>query len=139
MSESNQEGILDVREWSEGLFGCPGVVVSSSRMSGSGPKSLSEVRKWSEGPPGCPGVVRRTSRISLSGGRPFWMSGSCRDYPGIQEALPILWESSGDHPGCPGVVGRPSRMSGRGREGVPNVWEQFGGISDGRERYGDTP
>ena len=59
-------GVLsDVREWSGGLFGCPGVVGRPSRMSGSGRDDLrksengwmvlSDVREWSGDPHKCPG------------------------------------------------------------------------------------
>ena len=45
------------------------------------------------------GVVRRLFRKSVSGGRPFRMSGSCR------EAIPDIWEWSRDPPKFPVVVG----------------------------------
>ena len=59
----------DVREWSGGRPGCPGVVGRLSWMSGIGCKALPDVREWSGGTPGCPEVVMR----------PFWMSGSGRE------------------------------------------------------------
>ena len=43
------------------------------------------------------------------------MSGSGR------EAIPDVWEWSGDLSGCPGVVKRLFRMSGSGREAHSNV------------------
>ena len=46
MSGSGRESLEDVREWSGGLPGCPGVV---------------------HRPQGCPGVVRRRSRMSVTG------------------------------------------------------------------------
>ena len=68
---------LDVREWSVGPAGCPGVVERHALLSVSGRKSLPDVwsarealpdvREWSGGPPGFPGVVGRPSRISVSG------------------------------------------------------------------------
>ena len=36
MFGSGREALLDIREWSGGPPGCPGVVGRSSRMSGSG-------------------------------------------------------------------------------------------------------
>ena len=44
-----------------------------------------------------------------------------------REALPDVWEWSGDHPGCPKVVGRPSRMSGCVREALLYVRVWSGG------------
>ena len=61
MSGSDQKALPDVREWSVGLRGCPGVVGRQSRMSGD--------------PSACPGVVRGPSRMSGSG----------------REALPEVW------------------------------------------------
>ena len=55
MSGSGQEALPNVREWSEGPLGCPGVVGAHS-----------DVRERSGGPTGCQGVFRR----------PSWMSGS---------------------------------------------------------------
>ena len=63
-----QEAHLDVRKWSGGLHGCPGVVGSPSRMSksgrealtggwdssqmtGSGRETLPHVQEWSVGSP----------------------------------------------------------------------------------------
>ena len=95
MSGSGQEALPNVREWSGGPPGCPGVVGMSSQMSGSGQESLSDVREalpdvrvWSRGPPGCPRVV-----------------GSGR------EAHLDVWKWSG-------VVGSPSRMSRSGSEAL---------------------
>ena len=69
-------------------------------MSAIGPETLRDVRNWSGDPPGCSGVV----------GRPSQMSGSGR------EALPDVWEESGDpsngwgsFPGCPEVLGGPPK------------------------------
>ena len=77
MSGSGREAIPDVRKWSGGHAGCPGVVGRPSRcprvvgrpfrMFGSCREALSDVREWSGGPLGCPGVVRRPSRMSGSG------------------------------------------------------------------------
>ena len=66
------------------------------RMSGSGREALLDVQEWSECPPGYPGVVGIPCQMFLSGGKPFWMSGSCREAP---------------------------RMSGNGRETLLDVWE----------------
>ena len=89
MSGNGREALPDVREWSGGPPGCPGVVGMPSRMSRSGWEALPENREWSGGLPDvweclgglprCPGVV----------GRP---------------------------PGCLGVVGRLSQMSESGKE-----------------------
>ena len=58
MSRSSRETLLNVREWSVGLLGSPGVVRSPSRMavspfriSGSGPEALPDVQLWSEALP----------------------------------------------------------------------------------------
>ena len=73
MSRSGREAILDVREWSGCLPGCPGafrrphgyprVVERPSQMSGSGCESLLDVWQWSGGPPRCPGVVGRPCQM----------------------------------------------------------------------------
>ena len=69
MSWSGQRALLDVREWSGGSPGSPGMVWSpihlfgsgqealtvgrdAFQMSGSGQKALPDVREWSGGPPG---------------------------------------------------------------------------------------
>ena len=57
---------LDVREWSLGSPGCPGVVGRPSVMPGSGRDALPVVGECSGGFPGCPGVVVRISRMSGS-------------------------------------------------------------------------
>ena len=51
MSGSGREAIPDVRMWSRGRPGWPGVVVSPSWMSGSIREALPDVREWSGGPP----------------------------------------------------------------------------------------
>ena len=62
--------------------------------------------------------------MSLIGGRPFWMSSSCREaLPDVRDALSVVCEWSGDTPGCPGVVGSPYRMSWSGREHLPDIQE----------------
>ena len=53
MSGRGREALLDVREWSEGLPGCPGVVGRRSQMSLSGREALPDVWERSGGPPGC--------------------------------------------------------------------------------------
>ena len=82
MTSSGREAHQDVREWSGGPPGCPGVVwrptwspggssrflgviERPSEMSGSGREALPYVREWSGVPPGCPQVVETVS----------WMSG----------------------------------------------------------------
>ena len=42
MSGNGQETLPDVREWSEGPSGCPGVVGRPFRMSGSGREANSD-------------------------------------------------------------------------------------------------
>ena len=54
MSGSGPEALPDVRKWSGGPCGCPGVAGRPSQMSGSGQETLLNVREWSGGPPGCP-------------------------------------------------------------------------------------
>ena len=109
-------------------------------MSGSGWKTLPAVREWWEALPdvrelsgvspgslggqlGGLGMVGTPSRMSLRGGRPLWMSGSCR------VALPDTHEWSGGLPICPGVVGRPCQMSGSCRKDPAGclgvVWRPF--------------
>ena len=77
----------------------------------------------------------RHSRMSLRGGRPFRMSGSCREaLPNVREDLPVVREWSRDPSECPGgpprfpvVVGMFSLMSGSVWEAVPDVQECSGG------------
>ena len=45
MSGSGRDGIPNVREWSGGPLGCPGVVWRPSRLSGSGRETLPDVRE----------------------------------------------------------------------------------------------
>ena len=75
MSGSDWEAVPDVREWSGGPPGCPGVVKSPSWMSESDRKAHPNVREWSGGPPGCLRVVGRPFRISR---RPFRIPSSGR-------------------------------------------------------------
>ena len=96
-----REALLDIREWSGGPPGCPGVVESSSRLFESGRETL----RMS----GIP------TEISGSGQRPSLMSGSSR------EDLPDVRECSRGSPGSSEVVGWPSRMSGNGREALLDV------------------
>ena len=77
MSGSGREALPDVREWSGGTPGCPGIIDRPSRMSGSGRspsrtsgssrETLGDVWEWSGGPFGFPGLVGRPSRMSGSG------------------------------------------------------------------------
>ena len=46
-----RKALLDVREWSGGSTGCPGVVGRPSRMTGSGREALPYDQEWSGGPP----------------------------------------------------------------------------------------
>ena len=48
MSRSGWEAFPDVREWSRGPPGCPGVVGRPSRMSGSVREALPVVQEWRE-------------------------------------------------------------------------------------------
>ena len=115
-------GPLDFREWSGDFPGCPVVVGWLSRMFGSGLKSLQNVRwplpdfwEWSVGPLECPGDVESPIRTSRSGGRPSWMSSSCR------ESLLDVRELSVNSPVCLGVVGRNFQMFESGRLALPDV------------------
>ena len=103
MFGSGWEALQDVRKWSGGPPGCPGVVGRPSRMSGCGREALSDVREtrpdvreWSEGSLVRPAVFRMPSRMSRIG----------REAP----------------PGCLGVVERPSQMSRSVRVALPYVW-----------------
>ena len=51
MSGSGSEALPNVREWSRGPPGCPGVIQRPSRMSDSGREDIPVVREWSGGPP----------------------------------------------------------------------------------------
>ena len=46
MSGSDRQSLLDVREWSKGPPGCPGVNGKPSRMSESGREDLPYVLEW---------------------------------------------------------------------------------------------
>ena len=61
MSVSGWEALSDVREWSGGPHGYPGVVRRPCRLSGSGQEALLDVRELSGGPAECPRVGRRPS------------------------------------------------------------------------------
>ena len=116
MSGSGRESLSNVCEWLAGPPGCPGVFRMPSRMSGSGLEvlpdvsgrdALPNVREWSGGSPKCQGVVGRVFRMSVSGGRPFWISDSCRE--------------------APRMSGRPSRVFESHRDTLPHVCEWLGG------------
>ena len=47
MSGSGRDANQDVRAWSGGPPGCPGVVNRPSRMSGSSQEAVPDVREWS--------------------------------------------------------------------------------------------
>ena len=85
MSGSGREVLPDIREWSGGPPGCPGLLGSSYRFRYDSTEF--------------PGVVGRPSRMSESG----------------REALPDVREWSGDSSWCSRVVGRLSWRSGSGR------------------------
>ena len=119
MCGSGWEVPQDVREWSAGLPGCPGMVGR---------------------PPGCPGVFvssREASQMSGiglealpdigSGRKAPQMSGSgCEVLLDVREwsrGRPDVREFSGVPPGCLGMVGRPSTMFRNGRESLPDVKE----------------
>ena len=72
-SSSVRETLKEVRDWSGGPSGGPGLVKRPSwrsewpiRTSGNGREALWEVRVWFGGLPGGPGVVGRPSRRSGS-------------------------------------------------------------------------
>ena len=67
MSGSGGEAFRNVREWSRGPLGCPGVLERSSKRSECSRGFLPDVREWWEDPPGCPVVVKSTLRMSGSG------------------------------------------------------------------------
>ena len=107
MSVSVPVALEDVREWSGGPPGCPGVFGRPSRMSGCGRETLGDVRESLSDA----GSGRETPRMSRSS----------------REAFPDVREWSGGPPKCPGLVGWPFRMSGSGREALPDVREWFEG------------
>ena len=73
MSGSGREAILNIREWSGCLPGCPGalgsphgclgVVGRPSWMSGSGREAIPDVQEWSGDPPGCPKSPHRSPGV----------------------------------------------------------------------------
>ena len=83
-----QKYLPNVREWSEGPPGCPGVVLIPSRMFGRTSRMFGRTSR----------MFGRTSRISGSG----------------REALPEVQKWSGGPPASLEVVGRPFRMFGSG-------------------------
>ena len=133
MSGCGQEALPDVRVWSEGPPGCPGVVGRPSRMSGSGREALTvgretfpNVWEWSGGPPGCPGVVRRPSRMSGSG------RVTLPDVRSGQEDLLDVCECSGGVTGGWEVHTDVQEWSGG-----PHMWS--GSLPDVQEWSGDPP
>ena len=73
-SGSGWEALPEVREWSVGNPGGPGVVGRPSRSSRrpirrfrSGREAIPDVLEWSKGPPEGPGVVEMPTRRSGSG------------------------------------------------------------------------
>ena len=103
MCGSGRVALSDIWEWLGGCPGCPRVVVTHSRMSGSGGRhlriagsgreALLVVQEWLGGSPECPGLVEKPSCMS---GRPSWMSASGREallYAGSdRKALPDVLE-----------------------------------------------
>ena len=61
MFGSCREAIPNVREWTGGPLGCPGVVGIPSLIFGSGREALPDIREFPGVPPGCPDVVGRPS------------------------------------------------------------------------------
>ena len=122
ISGSGRETLPNVREWSGGPAGCPGVVERPSQMFGSCREPLTDIREWSRDPSEFLGVVRRSSwpsrgsldhfRMSGRGREAFRMSGSG------QKDIPNVRERSGDLSRRLGVVGWLSRMSRNGREAL---------------------
>ena len=66
MSRSGREALPNVREWSGGPPGCPGLVGRPNWMSVSGLEANAEVWEWSGGHPGCPAVIWKPSQMSGS-------------------------------------------------------------------------
>ena len=125
-SGSEREDRPEVRGWSGGPLGGPGVI-------GSGREVLPEVREWSVGPHLCPGVVGRPSRRFGSGREALPEFRECSGvFPGGlgvvesgREAFPEVRERSGvvgNPPGFPGVAGRHFQRSVSGREAFPVPW-----------------
>ena len=75
MLGSGRKALLEIRQWSEGPTGYPGVVVRPAQISGSGWVTLLNVREWSGGPPKYPGRPPGSPRVV---GNPSRMSGSAR-------------------------------------------------------------
>ena len=104
-------------------------------MIGSGRETLTNVRKvlmdiqeWSVGPPACLGVVGRHSRMLLRVGRPFRMSGSCREaFPNVLEASQMSGSVPVARPDVREWSERPSRMSESGQEALSDVQEWSAG------------
>ena len=127
MSESGRKAIPNVREWSGGPQGNPGVVGGLPECLGvvggppGCPEDLPDVREWSEnphgnlgGPLGLPGVVGSLSRMSGSGRKilPDIREG----LPDIREGLPDIRESLLDiregFPTSPGYSGGTPELPG---------------------------
>ena len=83
-------------------------------MSGIGLETLSNFWKWSGDAPKCEGVVAGPPRSPGAVGRPSWMSGigleTLRHVRERREALPDVWNWSGDPLGFLEVVRRRSQM-----------------------------
>ena len=127
-SGSHPEALPDVREWSGGLPGCPGVFGWPSRMCSRSKVALPDVGSspgcpelvWNS--PRCPGLGRRSSSMSKCGreAHPDNLERLCRP-PAVRESSggpPVCPGVVGRPPRCPGVVRRPSRMYGSGREAL---------------------
>ena len=80
--------------------------------------TLPEVRDRSAGPPGGPEAL--ASRVLGRVLRPYLRSGAC------WEALPEVWDGSGDPPIGLGLAGKPSRKSRTGREDLREVRDGSG-------------
>ena len=115
MSERGQETLPNVQKWWAALLDDR----EASRMSGSGLEALPDGREWLGGSHGYPGVV----------GRPFQMSGSCRDALRMSESCQKALSKSL----------RPSRLSGYGRETFLDVPEWWEALPDVQKWSGDPP
>ena len=84
-----------IREWTEILLGCSGIVGRPSQMSRSDRDALPYVCQLSGGLSGCSVVVDWPPGFAGMFGRPSRMSGSGRD------ALSNVWEWLRGPPKCP--------------------------------------
>ena len=91
MFGSGWEALPDVREWSDGPNGCPGVVARPSLRSGSCREAIPDVRR--------PFRMSGCGRMALPDVREWSV-----DTSGCPETLPDVREWSGGPPGRSGEV-----------------------------------